>query len=34
MKTKEQMMDFIRRQKTAFLASIDEEGYPNMKASC
>ncbi|MFT3983864.1 MAG: pyridoxamine 5'-phosphate oxidase family protein [Lachnospiraceae bacterium] len=32
MKTKEQIYEFIREQKTAFVASVDEEGYPNMKA--
>lgn len=32
MKTKEQLMAFIDRQKTAFIASVDEEGFPNIKA--
>lgn len=32
MKTKEQIYEFIRKQKTAFVASVDEEGYPNLKA--
>lgn len=32
MKTREQLMDFIRKQKTAFVASVDEEGFPNIKA--
>ncbi len=32
MKTKEQIYEFIREQKTAFVASVDEEGCPNMKA--
>ena len=30
MRTKEQI--FIRKQKTAFIASVDEDGFPNMKA--
>ncbi|WP_099466880.1 pyridoxamine 5'-phosphate oxidase family protein [Konateibacter massiliensis] len=32
MKTKEQIYGFIQKQKTAFIASVDEEGFPNMKA--
>ena len=32
MKTREQMMDFIQNQKTAFIGSVDEDGFPNMKA--
>lgn len=32
MKTREEMFQFIEKQKTAFLASVDEEGFPNMKA--
>ncbi len=32
MKTKEQIMGFISKQKTAFIASVDENGFPNMKA--
>lgn len=32
MKTKEQLIAFIKRQKTAFIASVDEEGFPNIKA--
>ena len=32
MKTREYVTEFIRKQKVAFIASIDEEGYPNMKA--
>lgn len=32
MKTREQIMEFIRKQKVAFIASVDEEGFPNMKA--
>lgn len=32
MKTREQMIKFIQKQKVAFIASIDEDGFPNMKA--
>lgn len=32
MKTREQMMEFIKKQKTAFIGSVDEDGFPNMKA--
>lgn len=32
MKTREQIMEFINKQKVAFVASVDEEGFPNMKA--
>lgn len=32
MKTREQMVEFIEKQKVAFIASIDEEGFPNVKA--
>lgn len=32
MKTREQIIEFINRQKVAFVASVDEEGFPNMKA--
>lgn len=32
MKTWEQILDFIRKQKTSFIASVDEAGFPNMKA--
>ncbi len=32
MKTKEQLISFIQKQKTAFLGSVDEDGFPNMKA--
>ncbi len=32
MKTREQMMEFIQKQKTAFIASVDEDGFPNLKA--
>ena len=32
MKTREQVIAFVRKQKVAFIASVDEDGYPNMKA--
>ncbi|MCI8590436.1 MAG: pyridoxamine 5'-phosphate oxidase family protein [Clostridiales bacterium] len=32
MKTKEQMTAFIKKQTVAFIASVDEDGFPNMKA--
>lgn len=32
MKTKKQIIEFIRKQKTVFIASVDEEGFPNIKA--
>ena len=32
MKTREQMTDFIEKQKVAFIASVDEDGFPNVKA--
>lgn len=32
MKTAEQIMDFINKQKVAFIASVDDGGFPNMKA--
>lgn len=32
MKTKEQLFEFIAKQKTAFIASVDADGFPNMKA--
>lgn len=32
MKTKSEMTDFIQKQKVAFIASVDEDGFPNMKA--
>ncbi|MCI8401849.1 MAG: pyridoxamine 5'-phosphate oxidase family protein [Lachnospiraceae bacterium] len=32
MKTRKQLTDFIRKQKVAFIASVDEEGFPCMKA--
>ncbi|MDE6219669.1 MAG: pyridoxamine 5'-phosphate oxidase family protein [Lachnospiraceae bacterium] len=30
--TGEQVIEFIRKQKVAFIASVDEDGFPNMKA--
>lgn len=30
--TREQMMEFINKQKVAFVASVDENGFPNIKA--
>lgn len=32
MKTREQLYEFIEKQKTAFIASVDEDGFPNIKA--
>lgn len=32
MKTREQIIEFIKKQKTAFIASVDEDGFPNVKA--
>jgi len=32
MKTKEEILSFIKKQELAFIASIDEDGFPNMKA--
>ncbi len=32
MKTADQIFDFIGRQKVAFIASVDDDGFPNMKA--
>ena len=32
MKTRQQIFDFIKKQKTAFVASIDGDGFPNIKA--
>jgi Uncharacterized stress protein (general stress protein 26) len=32
MKTKEQLIDFVQKQKVAFIASVDNDGFPNMKA--
>lgn len=30
--TKEHIYEFIQNQKTAFVASVDEDGFPNVKA--
>ena len=30
--TKEHIYEFIQKQKTAFVASVDEDGFPNIKA--
>ena len=30
--TKEHLYEFIQKQKTAFVASVDENGFPNIKA--
>ncbi|MBD5463537.1 MAG: pyridoxamine 5'-phosphate oxidase family protein [Lachnospiraceae bacterium] len=32
MKTREHIIEFIQKQKVAFIASVDENGFPNMKA--
>ncbi len=32
MKTKQQIYEFISSQKTAFISSVDEDGFPNTKA--
>ncbi len=32
MKTREQIIEFIQKQKVAFISSVDEDGFPNMKA--
>lgn len=32
MKTRKQIFEFIQKQKTAFMASVDEDGFPNLKA--
>lgn len=32
MKTKKHLMEFIEKQKTAFIASIDDDGFPTVKA--
>lgn len=32
MKTREQIIEFIKKQKVSFIASVDEEGFPNIKA--
>ena len=32
MKTKDQILEFIGKQKVAFITSVDEDGFPNIKA--
>ena len=32
MKTREQIIEFIRKRNAALVASVDEDGFPNMKA--
>lgn len=32
MKTREYIIEFIKKQKVSFIASVDEEGFPNIKA--
>lgn len=32
MKTKDSIFGFIQKQKTAFIGSVDEDGFPNLKA--
>ena len=32
MKTRDEIIDFIQKQKVSFIASVDEDGFPNMKA--
>lgn len=32
MKTKAQLIEFIEKQKVAFIASVDNDGFPNIKA--
>ena len=32
MKTREYFISFIKKQKVSFIASVDEEGFPNIKA--
>lgn len=31
-RTRASIIEFIKKQKTAFIASIDQDGFPNMKA--
>lgn len=30
--TKEELFEFIKKQKTAFISSVDEQGYPITRA--
>lgn len=32
MKTRQHIIDFIKKQKTVIIGSVDEDGFPNMKA--
>ena len=32
MKTRKHIIEFIKKQKVSFIASVDEEGFPNIKA--
>ena len=32
MKTREHIIEFIKKQKISFIASVDEDGFPNIKA--
>lgn len=32
MKSREELYNFVEKQKTAFVASVDEDGFPNIKA--
>lgn len=32
MENREYIIEFIKKQKTSFVASVDEEGFPNIKA--
>ncbi|MDE7331346.1 MAG: pyridoxamine 5'-phosphate oxidase family protein [Lachnospiraceae bacterium] len=32
MKTREHIIEFIKKQRVSFVASVDEEGFPNIKA--
>ncbi|MCI8563292.1 MAG: pyridoxamine 5'-phosphate oxidase family protein [Lachnospiraceae bacterium] len=32
MKTRKYVIEFIKKQKVSFIASVDEEGFPNIKA--
>lgn len=32
METKKQVFEFIKKQSVAFIASVDDEGFPNIKA--
>lgn len=32
MKTREQLIEFIQKQKAALIGSVDEDGFPNVKA--